>query len=263
MAIVEDWCSDVVWGLPVVARLAEVLGPALDLRCFIRDEHRDLIVPYLNGGRFESVPVFAFFDAGWREVGHFIERPAAVSDRRADEIAAIYASHPEFAGLEPTPKKMGADLYAQLRTLLNERRRGWQAWADRQLVLALRDATARATRGDVSSAPQAEPRPEASASPGGSAGSTGQRLFGLEKAAGTAMIRITYCAECGYEPQALALVQALLMDAGGSFASIELVPWIDGSFEVQIDDDLVHSMGRDGGFPESRAIVEVLQSRGV
>jgi selenoprotein W-related protein len=72
------------------------------------------------------------------------------------------------------------------------------------------------------------------------------------------MIRITYCAECGYEPQALALVRALLMDAQNGFASIELVPWIDGSFEVHVDDTLVHSMARDGGFPESQAIVDAL-----
>jgi selenoprotein W-related protein len=260
VAIVEDWCSDVVAGLPVVARLAEAVGGGLDLRCFIRDAHPDLIAPYLNGGGFESVPVFAFFDRDWREVGVFIERPAAVSDRRADDIAAIYAEHPEFAGLEPTPKKMGAELYAQLRALLNERRRGWQAWADRQLVLALRDATARATRGEISTMPQPKARQEADAIPQGNAGSPGQRLFGSDKASGTAMIRITYCADCGYEPQALALVKALLMDAGAGFASIELVPWIDGSFEVQVDDDLVHSMARDGGFPDSRAIVDALHS---
>ena len=76
------------------------------------------------------------------------------------------------------------------------------------------------------------------------------------------MIRITYCADCGYEPQALALVQALLLEAESGFASIELVPWMDGSFEVHVDDNLVHSMERDGGFPEPRAILDVLQVRG-
>jgi selenoprotein W-related protein len=261
VAIAEDWCSDVVWGLPVVARLAEEVAPILDLRCFIRDDHPDLIAPYRNGGKFESIPVFAFFDPAWREVGVFIERPTAVTERRTGDIAAIYAEHPEFAGLEPTPKKMGAELYARLRTLVNERRRGWQGWADRQLVLALRDATARAPRGDVSGAAPADARPEASASPNGKAGLTTQPLFGLEKASGSAMIRITYCADCGYEPQALALVQALLMDTEAGFASIELVPWMDGSFEVHVDDHLVHSMARDGGFPEARAIVAALQTR--
>lgn len=255
VAIVEDWCSDVVNGLPVVARLAEAMAPALDLRCFIRDKHRDLIAPYLNGGRFESVPVFAFFDRDWREVGVFIERPAAVSDRRAGDVAAIYAEHPEFGGLEPTPRAMGAELYGRLRALLNERRRGWQPWGNRQLVLALRDATARAPRGEARRAGQAPGRPAAEANPG--LPRPGER----DTTPATALVRITYCAECGYEPQALELVRALLMDPTARFASIELVPWLDGSFEVLIDDNLVHSMARDGGFPKPGRVIEALRPR--
>lgn len=146
VAIVEDWCSDVVAGLPVVARLADEAGPAVDLRCFVKEEHRDLIEPYLNGGRFESIPVFACFDEDWRVVGVVIERPAAVTDRRGEDIAAIYAEHPEFGTAEPSPRAMSAEAYARLRALLNERRRAWRGWGERQLVLALRDATARAPR---------------------------------------------------------------------------------------------------------------------
>ena len=91
MAVVEDWCGDVVANLPVVARLAQEVGPALELRCFIKDENRDLIDLYLNRGRFESIPVFAFFDEDWREVGVFIERPVAVTERREDDLREIYA----------------------------------------------------------------------------------------------------------------------------------------------------------------------------
>jgi selenoprotein W-related protein len=76
-----------------------------------------------------------------------------------------------------------------------------------------------------------------------------------------ARVRITYCAECGYEPQALALAEALMTQREAEFASIELVPWIDGTFEVWVGDELVHSMGRDGGFPAPGTVIEALRRR--
>ena len=75
----------------------------------------------------------------------------------------------------------------------------------------------------------------------------------------TAKVRITYCAECGYEPQALALAEALMMQRGAEFASIEFVPWIDGTFEVWVDGELIHSMARDGGFPTPEMVIEALR----
>lgn len=60
---------------------------------------------------------------------------------------------------------------------------------------------------------------------------------------------ITYCAECGYEPQALETAGALMVEFGTRLAAIELIPWADGTFDVRIGERLVHSMTRDGGFP--------------
>jgi len=76
-----------------------------------------------------------------------------------------------------------------------------------------------------------------------------------------ARVRITYCAECGYEPQALALAEAIMIGPATKFASIEFVPWIDGTFEVFVDDELVHSMERDGGFPAHETVIEAVRQR--
>jgi selenoprotein W-related protein len=74
-------------------------------------------------------------------------------------------------------------------------------------------------------------------------------------------VTISYCADCGYEPQTLELAGALMKAFGHKLAGIELVPWHDGSFDVLIGSELVHSMYREGGFPESATIVQAVRER--
>jgi len=75
-------------------------------------------------------------------------------------------------------------------------------------------------------------------------------------------VRIVYCAECGYAPQALDLGRALMVQRQAEFSSIEFVPWMDGTFEVWVDRELVHAMGRDGGFPTPETVIEALRHPG-
>jgi selenoprotein W-related protein len=74
-------------------------------------------------------------------------------------------------------------------------------------------------------------------------------------------VKITYCAECGYEPQTLALVETLMKTFQHELSSIELIPWYEGSFDVSVDGVLVHSMYRDGGFPEHQTIVDAVRNQ--
>jgi selenoprotein W-related protein len=73
-------------------------------------------------------------------------------------------------------------------------------------------------------------------------------------------IKITYCAECGYEPQTLALAKALMLEFGSRLSGIELIPWDSGTFDVSVNGQLVHSMGREGGFPDSEGIKRAVRA---
>jgi selenoprotein W-related protein len=74
-------------------------------------------------------------------------------------------------------------------------------------------------------------------------------------------VKITYCAECGYEPMTLDLAKALMNEFHHDLSSIELIPWYEGSFDVSVDGELVHAMYRDGGFPEHETIFEAVRKR--
>src|SRR5438105_6993400 len=113
LALAEDWCGDVIANLPVIGKLARESG-TLDLRIFLRDQNKDLMQQYLNQGKYESIPVFAFFDDTFAELGVFIERPASVTERRAEQRKRIHAERPEFGEYGSPPDALPEDVRAQL-----------------------------------------------------------------------------------------------------------------------------------------------------
>jgi len=74
-------------------------------------------------------------------------------------------------------------------------------------------------------------------------------------------VAITYCAECGYEPQTIELAHALMRKFAHRLSSIEIIPWYEGSFDVSVGGELVHSMYRDGGFPENETIFDAVSKQ--
>ena len=73
MVIAEPWSGDVLYYFPVLVSLAEKAG--WEVRIFRRDTYPDLILPYRKDGLYHSIPVFVFYDADFKELGHWIERP--------------------------------------------------------------------------------------------------------------------------------------------------------------------------------------------
>jgi len=74
-------------------------------------------------------------------------------------------------------------------------------------------------------------------------------------------VKITYCAECGYEPQTLDLAKALMYEFGHDISTIEIIPWESGTFDVSVNGELIHSMKREGGFPEHDVVKKVVRAK--
>jgi len=114
VAIGEDWCGDVIANFPILGKLARESGK-LNVRVFLRDKNLDLTDQYLNQGKFRSIPILVFFDQNFKELGHFIERPASVTKLRADKRSEIYASNPEFGSPDAPIDQLPEDVRTRLQ----------------------------------------------------------------------------------------------------------------------------------------------------
>ncbi|MCC9075960.1 SelT/SelW/SelH family protein [Litorilinea aerophila] len=251
LVLAEDWCGDVIANLPVLGRLAQESGK-LNLRIFLRDQNLDLMDQYLKDGQFRSIPTFVFFDADFNELGHWIERPARVTEQMAQLRQELFASDPALAGLDPdTPfGQLPEEARNRVRDAFARFRSENRDFANREVVREIRALLERGL-------PQARPtqQPQSVAQPRVPSRPARPTSNGAVK------VSITYCAECGYQPQTLALTEALINSFMHELAEVELIPWQDGAFDVAIDGELVHSMARDGGFPEPEAIVQAVRER--
>jgi hypothetical protein len=141
VALAEDWCGDVMANLPVLARLAKEVG-TLDVRIFYRDQNPDLIDRWLNQGKYQSIPVFAFFDRDFRELGHWIERPASVTELRARKRKEIFAAHPEFGAPDAPVDQLPDDVRTKLQAELQKMRDETVPFANAEVQRELRELVA-------------------------------------------------------------------------------------------------------------------------
>lgn len=250
VAIAEDWCGDVINNLPVLAHLAEI-SDKFNVRVFLRDQNLDLMDQYLKEGKFRSIPVFVLFDQQFNELGHFIERPAIMSELMGqmrkelfakDAILSQYAPDTPFGELPEEARNRLGQAHGAFR---EEHRR----LSDHEVIRELRAIVEHGTiqNGKVHAATISLQAPASN----GAAPTQSPRP----------KVTITYCAECGYEPQTLELTRALMHTFVTELSSIELLPWHDGAFDVHINGDLIHSMYRDGGFPEHETVIQAVRER--
>jgi hypothetical protein len=146
LALAEDWCGDVVANLPILGRLAKESGK-LDVRVLLRDQEpgTQVMDQYLNQGQFRSIPVFVFFDEDMRELGHWIERPASVTELRAKRRREIFASHPEFGSPDAPIDQLPEETRTRLQQAIAAMREEVAPFANREVVRELRELVTRAS----------------------------------------------------------------------------------------------------------------------
>jgi hypothetical protein len=142
VVLAEDWCGDVIANLPVLGRLAKDSGK-LDVRIFLRDQNDDIMQRYLNKGQFKSIPVFVFFDENFRELGHWIERPASVTEVRAKRRNEIFKAHPEFGSPDAPVDVLAEEARVRLQGELAKMRDETTKFANAEVVRELRGIATR------------------------------------------------------------------------------------------------------------------------
>ena len=142
LVLAEDWCGDVIANLPVLGRLAKESGK-LDVRVFLRDQNDDIMQRYLNKGQFKSIPVFVFLDDSFRELGHWIERPASVTEVRAKRRKEIFAAHPEFGSPDAPVDQLPEDVRVRLQDELAKMRDETTTFANAEVIRELREIATR------------------------------------------------------------------------------------------------------------------------
>ena len=120
LIIGEDWCPDVVRGLPVFQRIAEATG--MEIRVFKRDENKDVIAEFLKGGEHESIPVAVFYTKDHEYIGHFIERPELAYREMHEKLRPMYA---RLGKPDMTPEEKAA---AKQETIAFQNGPMWANW---------------------------------------------------------------------------------------------------------------------------------------
>ncbi len=143
LVIVEDWCGDVIANLPIVGRLAADSGK-LNLHCFARDQHDDLMSLYLKEGKYKAIPVFAFFDQNMNELGSFLERPDSVTNARAEKRAALHAAHPEYGQIDGPIDQLTEEARLGLQRGIEQIRTELAPFANAEVIRELRAIVERA-----------------------------------------------------------------------------------------------------------------------
>ncbi len=90
VVMTEEWCTDCLMNLPILARIADT-APRMELRIFIRKDWPDLRA-YYTEREIHSIPVATFLDENFNIIATWIERPQAAHER----LGAWKAAHPEI-----------------------------------------------------------------------------------------------------------------------------------------------------------------------
>lgn len=74
-------------------------------------------------------------------------------------------------------------------------------------------------------------------------------------------VLIRYCLPCRYQTKAIQDADAILKEFGGELSALRLVPGDHGVYDVEVDGDLVFSLGSAERFPDTAELIQTIRAR--
>lgn len=78
---------------------------------------------------------------------------------------------------------------------------------------------------------------------------------------GKLSVSIAYCTQCNWMLRAAWMAQELLSTFSLELGAVTLIPGTGGIFEIRLGDELIWERKRDGGFPDSRVLKQLVRDR--
>jgi thiol-disulfide isomerase/thioredoxin len=144
LVMTEDWCPDCLMNVPILARVVEA-APGMDMRIFVRSRFPDLKAYYQARG-VGCIPIFTFLDAGFDEIGTWLERSQAAHARLQEWKAARPEFNPTHGDSRLARREHGARRRAQLQGLPLEMERWYAEGLQAETVKELKALLAEANR---------------------------------------------------------------------------------------------------------------------
>ena len=74
-------------------------------------------------------------------------------------------------------------------------------------------------------------------------------------------LTITYCTQCNWLLRSAWMAQEVLSTFSLEMGAVTLVPGTGGIFEISLDGELIWERKRDGGFPDVKALKQMVRDR--
>ena len=114
VVLAHDWCGDVVANLPLFAKIEAQTGK-LKLHILPKDpDNRDIGQLYPHEDGDVHIPLYVFFDAKGKELGHLIERTPELTELSGQAMQAFWARNTVPEG----PARSFDNLSAETRSSL-------------------------------------------------------------------------------------------------------------------------------------------------
>jgi hypothetical protein len=143
LVLTEDWCGDSAANLPIVSALAKETGK-LDLRILKREGNEDITDNYQLADGRNHIPTYIVLDNHLNEIGHVIERPAAVTERMQPFKESWFAQHPNLGTAETSIAELSPEARERYLADLRHFRAGLRELEQREIIAAFAEIASRA-----------------------------------------------------------------------------------------------------------------------